>query len=98
VNLTQTRKVPATHRRYKRGKLLEIINLQYGTALGLIYAGVLPRPPIWTQAKLQAPVGEVDPELASIEPTIVKDRALTLLGATLKQGKEYALFDLTHLE
>jgi hypothetical protein len=96
---SQTRSLPRVYMEYYNGKHLETITLCYGTALGLIHAGLLPRPPVWEQARLEAPAtGEIDPELAGIQPTTVRDQDLTLLGITLRRGRNVELFDLTHLD
>jgi hypothetical protein len=52
--------------------------------LGLNHAGILPKPPLWDRARLQAPFeeDEIDPELAGIQPTIIREDGLEALGVT----------------
>lgn len=83
---------------YKAGEHLETVTLYYGTALGLIHAGVLPKPPFWERARLEVPfASHVDPSLANIVPTIIHQDAVVADGALLQGARDIELFDLTHL-
>lgn len=85
---------------YEKGELLETITLNYCTALGLIYAGILDQPPHWEKAQMEAPwTGHDDPELEGIKPEIVRKEIVTdVRGEKTVKVEELVLFDLTHLE
>jgi hypothetical protein len=93
---SQSDTYPATFNHYRKGQLIEKITLYYATAFGLIHASILAKPPLWDQARLEAPSRneEIDPELVGIQPTIIKDNSLAAFGV---KSKEYECFDLTHL-
>lgn len=49
------KEVVAKHKEYKKGRSLGTIDLHYCTALGLIYADVLPKPPRWDLHRMNFP-------------------------------------------
>ena len=52
------------------GEKLESVTIHYCTALGLIHAGILRKPPLWELARLRTPLqGSIDLKLANITPT-----------------------------
>ena len=46
--------------RYKRRGLLKTITLKYCSTLGLIYAGILPKPPCWQLHRMTHPAPQID--------------------------------------
>ena len=84
---------------FTAGNLLDTITIHYCTALGLIHAGVLPKPPLWEEARLKHPLKRpVDPALANLEPEIlIIDELVAQDGTQVKKATAYELFDLTSL-
>ncbi len=83
---------------YKYGKLLQTIELRYCTTVGLILAGLLPKPPIWNFHRLLFPAA-VDSTVAIVEPTLVPIKIKTSDGSTdTEETYNEEHFDLTHLD
>jgi len=76
--------------------LIEEVELIYCSTVGLIFAGVLPKPPMWDYARMITPV---DTKISKggkelkIEPEILVHQGV---GDVIER-KEYELFDLSHL-
>jgi hypothetical protein len=88
---------PTERTKFVRGKLLESITLRYCTALGLIYAGVLPKPAQWDGRSVAFPNKAArDPEPLRMEPTIRKREYYQ--GNDLVRTTCSDAFDLTHAE
>jgi len=81
---------------YEKGELMEEFGLFYCTTVGLIYAGVLPKPPLWDHARMLKPF---DPKISTggkeldIEPEIIVHEGVD----GIIERKEYELFNLSHL-
>lgn len=86
---------------YVDGALLEEINIHYCTALGLIHAGILPKPPIWDFHRLKwaLPKDDEESSVSSFPCDKIRVEAVTSPGGgELVAGKEYELWDLTGTE
>lgn len=84
--------------RYEMGKLLGSIEVQYCTALGLIFANILPKPPYWELARKRFPRTQAEHEITVFTPERVKVPAETASdGTVLKPAREYDYFDLTNM-
>jgi len=81
---------------YEKGELMEEFGLFYCTTVGLIYAGVLPKPPLWDHARMLKPF---DPKNSKggkeldIQPRKLVHEAID----GIIERKEYELFDLSQL-
>eukprot|EP00957_Ditylum_brightwellii_P023484 1772066-Ditylum_brightwellii.AAC.1 len=81
---------------YEKGEIMEEFGLFYCTTVGLIYAGVLPKPPLWDHARMLKPF---DPKTSTggkeldIQPEIIVHEGVD----GIIERKEYELFDLTQL-
>jgi hypothetical protein len=88
-----------TRNHYRKGALLQTITIKYCTAVGLIHAGVLPRPPMWEYARITNPQrGPVDPEILSLRPKKITVDGVFRDGVCFMPAKEYELYDLMHLD
>ena len=81
-------------RNYIYGKQLEIIQVKYCTALGLIFGGVLPKPPLWDFHKMTYPQKRCDTKIDPIEPTYLKKETCDMNGNII-ESKNLEMFDLT---
>ncbi|CAB9531655.1 expressed unknown protein [Seminavis robusta] len=81
---------------YRKGVHLETIHLKYCTALGLIDAGILPRPPIWEYARLKKRGRDepVDPDLVNVRLKIEIVDAVVRNGSVISPAKAIDYFDL----
>lgn len=60
LDIKEVAKGPQQVIRYQKGDLLGTIKLYYCTAVGLIFANVLPKPPFWQLARMLHPRGPED--------------------------------------
>lgn len=81
---------------YRPGTLLQEINIHYCTALGLIHAGVLDKPPMWDLFRKQQAYGKQSLNLPRPNPTKRIKVDAVYDGTTLiKSEKWIEVFDLT---
>lgn len=82
----------------KRGDLLCTITVKYCTTLGLIHAGILPKPPMWDEHRMLFPRrDESGEQKMDITPTR-KTMFLALDDGTVLESREVDMFDLTGLQ
>lgn len=55
----------AYYQRHRPGRVLQTITLKYCSTVGLIHAGILPKPPAWTFHRMQFPAASGPTENAS---------------------------------
>lgn len=82
---------------YLPGKILEEIKINYGTTLDLIYAGILPQPPLWEFHRLKhgLPRHSRDTSAVPAPKRIKLDAVYDPRRAVVVPPREVELFDLT---
>ncbi|CAB9515923.1 expressed unknown protein [Seminavis robusta] len=89
---------PAMALTYASGQFLQTITIHYCTAMGLIHAGVLPKPDIWTFARMGMKKRPISHDILKIQPKRIKSGGLFVGDSLLEEPKEFDFFDLTHLQ
>lgn len=78
---------------YRSGRLLETVTLRYCSILGLVKAGILPKPPVWDYHRM---IWLRDPEEESVveplEPVLMD---ITCRVHDVEQVMKVEVFDLT---
>jgi len=77
----------------RKGQLLSTIKLKYCSTVGLIAAGVLPKPNQWEWYKMVKP-SAINHQKMEIQPTIMDQSVRNVDGTVLQEGK-VEMFDLT---
>jgi hypothetical protein len=79
--------------KYKSGRLLSTITLRYCSILGLIEAGILPKPPLWDYHRMIRPRDpEEDSVVEPLEPVLMD---VTCRVHNVEQVVKVEVFDLT---
>ncbi|CAB9516857.1 expressed unknown protein [Seminavis robusta] len=100
---SHVQEAPSEAPHYGTGEFLQTITIHYCTAVGLIHVGVLPKPDLWTFARMNKPYDNKrtnDNTLLynnTIQPKRIKSGGLVDGDSVLEEPKEYDLFDLTEL-
>jgi hypothetical protein len=66
----ETSQTAAKQPKFKSGALLDVVTLNYCTALGLIEVGVLDKPDMWTHHRMKRPANQGAPR---VKPTTIAD-------------------------
>lgn len=86
-------------RTYQAGRLLEEIKINYGTTLDLIYAGILPQPPLWEFHRMKhgLPEESINSSATTVPiPKLMKvDAVYDSSMMMVVSPREVELFDLT---
>jgi hypothetical protein len=82
---------------FKRGELLHSVTLKYCTVVGLIQAGLLPKPPLWEFQRLLYP-REESPLAAGFVPPAPQSYIVAGNKELGIEERQYDLYDLTSLE
>jgi hypothetical protein len=81
---------------YQLGKKLHSFKLNYCSVLGLIEAGILPKPPLWDHARMLKPAKRC--KSCGHNPMTVQPKKIRLEDPnSLVAPKEYELFDLAEV-
>ena len=94
-----TTTAPKRNQRYQAGDILQEVTIHYCTALGLIHANVLVKPPLWDQHRLNVGKKEggdaTTPAVSMFPCEKIKVDAVFQGDTMISAAKELDFFDLT---